>query len=204
MQIVSNKVQMKKRHNQHSKHSPTAVQPWLNGELAIWFCQTVLLTSCKLLLTLGILEVCFDSKVNNSINVIQCKLARKQVCTDKWHIPVSLQTLCFFHTVQRINWILVMSTVYFTELFLFNPWQSFGVAEENGVTLKKDMQGYICLPLLYLLVALPAILCLLWNLEDKIVLHVFVVSHGFFPADSTLLFASVTAVCPLCDSTQLL
>lgn len=80
----------------------------------------------------------------------------------------------------------------------------FWCSRKNGVMPKKDIQDYICLPLLYLLVALPAMLCLLCNLEDRIVLHIFVVSHGCFPADSTLLFASVTVVCPLCDFTQLL
>lgn len=68
------------------------VESWQSGSVK----QFYLLTSCKLLMTLEILEVCFNSEVNNSINVIHCKLARKQVCTDEWQTPVTLQMVSFF------------------------------------------------------------------------------------------------------------
>lgn len=54
-------------------------------------------------MTLDILEVCFDNEVNNHINVIHCKLVRKQVCTDERQTPVSLQTVGFFGTVRRVS-----------------------------------------------------------------------------------------------------
>lgn len=55
------------------------VESWQSGSVK----QFYLLTSCKLLMTLEVLEVCFDNEVNNCINIIHCKLVRTQVCTDE-------------------------------------------------------------------------------------------------------------------------
>lgn len=75
------------------------VESWQSGSVK----QFYLLTSCKLLMTLEILEVCVDNEVNNCINIVHCNLFRKQVHTDKPQTLVSLQTISFFGTVQRIN-----------------------------------------------------------------------------------------------------
>lgn len=75
------------------------VESWQSGSVK----QFYLLTSCKLLMTLEILEVCVDNEVNNCINIVHCNLVRKQVHTDKPQTLVSLQTISFFGTVQRIN-----------------------------------------------------------------------------------------------------
>lgn len=64
-------------------------------------------------MTLEILEVCVVNEVNNCINIVHCNLVRKQVHVDKLQTLVSLQTMGFFGTVQRINLIPMISTIYF-------------------------------------------------------------------------------------------
>lgn len=85
------------------------VESWQSGSVK----QFYLLTSCKLLMTLEVLEVCFDNEVNNCINIIHCKLVRTQVCTDKWQTPVSFLSVCFFGTVWRITWFPGINSIYF-------------------------------------------------------------------------------------------
>lgn len=75
------------------------VESWQSGSAK----QFYLLTSCKLLMTLEILEVCVDYEVNNCTNIVHCNLVRKQVHTDKPQTLVSLQTMGFIGTVQRTN-----------------------------------------------------------------------------------------------------
>lgn len=64
-------------------------------------------------MTLEILEVCVVNEVNNCINIVHCNLVRKQVHVDKPQTLVSLQTMGFFGTVQKINLVPMISTIYF-------------------------------------------------------------------------------------------
>lgn len=123
-------------------------------------------------MTLDILEVCFDNEVNNHINVIHCKLVRKQVCTDEWQTPVSLQTVGFFGTVRRVSWVPVMNAIYFNTVVPIQSVAKLCCREKNGAMLQKDIQDCVTLaPCLYSLLFLLHY-AFLWNLEDKIVLHV--------------------------------
>lgn len=117
------------------------MESWQSGSVK----QFYLLTSCKLLMTLEILEVCFDNEVNNCINVIHCKLVRKQVRTDKRQTPVSLQTVGFFGTVRRINRVPVMSSIYSNSAVPIRSVAKLCCREKNGAALQKDIQDCITL-----------------------------------------------------------
>jgi len=90
-------------------------------------------------MTPEILEVCFDNEVNNCVNVIHCKLVRKLVRTDE-QTPVSLQTVSFFSTVQRINRVPLMSTIYLNGGVPMRSVARLYCREKNGATLQKLIQ----------------------------------------------------------------
>lgn len=158
---VFTKAQMKRRHSHCATHSPTAIWPWLGGELAVWFSQTILLIHFLQTFDDEVLEVSFDNEVNNCVNVIHCKLVRKQVHTDEWQTAVSLQAVGFFGTVQRTNPVPVMSTIYFNSVVPIWSVAKLCCRGKNGPLLQRDI--YIRLhnfSSLFLLVAFPARLCL--------------------------------------------
>lgn len=111
----------------------------------------------------------------------------------------------FFGTVQRINQVIVMSTIYFNRVV---PVQSVAKLWWKGKKWNYDAKGYTRLTNFSSLFLVSCFSCYSMpfceTLKIKLFCMFFAVSHGYSPAGSKLLFASVTVVCPVCDFTQLL